>query len=186
MAVARWLAPRVVLAGLIGLFLTGAREADRADAQAARGPGRAATPAAPHVHQTPKGWRFTWPKGDPVTGREVFQKLECHSCHEVRGESFPAPSDGQRVGPERSMRGPLHPPEYFAESIINPSAVIEPDRGYAAPDGSSRMPSNGDSLTLQETVDLVAYLRQLRSPPAARARGAPAVTRPTEAPGNPA
>jgi mono/diheme cytochrome c family protein len=94
----------------------------------------------------------------------VFRKLECYSCHEVRGEDFPAPSDSARVGPELSSMGALHPPEYFAESIINPGAVIERGRGYAAPDGSSKMPSYGDSLTIQETIDLVAYLRQLRSP----------------------
>jgi hypothetical protein len=67
--------------------------------------------------------------------------------------------------------GPLHPPEFFAESIINPSAVIERGRGYGTADGSSKMPSYGDSLTVQETIDLVAYLRQLR-PPAASSSGA--------------
>ena len=109
----------------------------------------------------------------------MFQKLECYSCHEVRGERFPAPSDSARAGPELSMMGPLHPPEFFAESIINPSAVVERGRGYGAADGSSKMPSYGDSLTVQETIDLVAYLRQLR-PPAASTfwRG-----RPCRAPG---
>ena len=62
--------------------------------------------------------------------------------------------------------GVLHPPEYFAESIINPSAFVERGQGYAAADGSSKMPSYGDTLTVQETIDLVAYLRQLRPPPA--------------------
>jgi hypothetical protein len=66
--------------------------------------------------------------------------------------------------------GQLHPPEYFAESIINPSAVIERGRGYAAPDGSSKMPSYSESVTVQETIDLVAFLRQLR-PPAASTSG---------------
>src|SRR5215468_1092985 len=41
-------------------------------------------------HGTPVGWRFTWPKGDAARGRDVFVKLECQSCHEVRGERFPA------------------------------------------------------------------------------------------------
>jgi mono/diheme cytochrome c family protein len=134
--------------------------------------GQTTTPAPtpPHVHGTPKGWRFTLPKGAPAKGREVFQKLECYSCHEVRGESFPSPSDPGRAGPELSMMGPLHPPEFFAESIINPSVVVERNRGYAAADGSSKMPSYGSLLTVQETIDLVAYPRQLR-PPAASAPG---------------
>jgi mono/diheme cytochrome c family protein len=158
------------LAGLV-LGLTALREVDRADAQStAPGPVRSGSPAPARAHGTPKGWRFAWPKGDPAKGRDVFQKLECHSCHEVRGERFPAPTDRGRVGPELSAMAPLHPPEYFAESIINPGAVIERGRGYAAADGSSKMPSYADSLTIQETIDLVAYLRQLQ-PPAAPARG---------------
>ena len=41
--------------------------------------------AQPHgEHGTPKGWKFSWPKGDPAKGREVFAKLECYSCHEVK------------------------------------------------------------------------------------------------------
>jgi hypothetical protein len=65
--------------------------------------------------------------------------------------------------------GPLHEPEYFVEAIVNPSAFIEPGRGYEAPDGSSKMPSYSDSMTVQELIDLVAYLRALRPPGAAPA-----------------
>jgi hypothetical protein len=159
-----------MLAGLVP-GLAGGWEVSRAAAQA--GPpdhGRPTPPVAAPAHGTPKGWTFTWPKGDPAKGRTVFQKLECYSCHEVRGERFPAPSDAGRAGPELSAMGPVHPPEFFAEAIINPGAVIERGRGYAAADGSSKMPSYGDTLTLQETIDLVAFLRQLR-PPAGPARG---------------
>ena len=170
MAIGRVLTLGLTLAGFV-LGLAGGREASRVDAQAAApAPGSAPPPAGAHVHGTPKGWRFAWPKGDPAKGGEVFRKLECYSCHEVRGGPFPAPSDPGRVGPELSGMARLHPPEYFAEAIINPGAVVERGRGYAAADGSSKMPLYGDVLTLQETIDLVAYLRQLR-PPAAPARG---------------
>lgn len=134
-------------------------------AQPTRVPKPSPAPApAPHVHGTPGGWRFTWPKGDPARGREVFVRYECYSCHEVRGERFPGPSDAANTGPELSVMGPLHEPEYFAESIINPNAVIEAGKGYQAPDGSSKMPSYNDTITVQEVVDLVAYLRALRPP----------------------
>jgi cytochrome c1 len=122
-------------------------------------------------HGTPQGWKFTWPKGDPVKGREVFVKLECYSCHEVKGEKFPAPSGD--IGPELSMMGPLHEVEYFAEAIINPNAVVEKGKGYEAADGSSKMPSYNDLATVQEVIDLVAYLKGLRPPitkPAATGR----------------
>jgi mono/diheme cytochrome c family protein len=113
-------------------------------------------------HGTPKGWKFTWPKGDSAKGRAVFVKLECYSCHEVRGEKFPAPTDSAKLGPELAFMGPLHEVDYFAEAVINPSAVIEKGKDYQAVDGSSKMPSFNDSLTVQELIDLVAFLRALR------------------------
>jgi hypothetical protein len=114
-----------------------------------------------HVeHGTPEGWKFTWPQGDPVKGREVFVKLECYSCHEVKGEKFSAPRG--EIGPELSMMGPLHEGEYFAEAIINPNAVIQKGMGYEAADGSSKMPSYNDLVTVREVIDLVAYLKSLK------------------------
>jgi Cytochrome c len=113
-------------------------------------------------HSTPEGWKFTWPKGDPVKGREVFVKLECYRCHEVKGETFPAP--GGEVGPELSVMGPLHDAAYFAEAIINPDAVVERGKGYEAADGASKMPSFNDLVTVQEVIDLVAYLKALKPP----------------------
>jgi len=113
------------------------------------------------AHTTPEGWKFTWPQGDTARGRKVFAKFECYSCHEVKGETFPAPTEKQKVGPELSAMAPLHEPEYFAEAIINPSAVIEQGKGYTAPDGSSKMPSFNYLLTVEETAGLVAYLKAL-------------------------
>jgi mono/diheme cytochrome c family protein len=127
------------------------------------------SPGGHGEHGTPRGWKFTWPKGNPAKGREVFVKLECYSCHEVKGEKFPAPSDEGQVGPELSAMGPLHEPEYFAEAIIHPNAVIEKGKGYTAADGSSKMPSFNDAVTVQEVVDLVAFLRSLKPPATAPA-----------------
>ena len=143
-------------------------------AQQRHGAPLAPRPAAPaHAgHGTPAGWKLSWPKGDPVRGREAFVKLECHSCHEVRDEPFPQPKDRETIGPELSEMGPLHDVEYFVEAIVNPSATIEKGKGYEGPDGSSKMPSFNDSMTVQELIDLVAYLRGLK-PPAASRSGAP-------------
>jgi len=110
----------------------------------------------------PPGWRFSWPAGDAAKGRAVFIKLECYQCHEVKGESFPPVTpDPTRHGPGLSGMGGHHPAEYFAESIINPNAVIVTGAGHTGPDGLSIMPDYRDSLTLAETIDLVAYLRSL-------------------------
>ena len=110
----------------------------------------------------PPGWRFSWPAGDARKGREAFVKLECYQCHEVAGESFPAVTpDPTRRGPALAGMGGHHPAEYFAESIVNPNAVIVTGPGHTGPDGLSIMPDFRDSLTLAETIDLVAYIRSL-------------------------
>ena len=125
-------------------------------------------------HGTPTGWRLTWPAGDPARGRAVFAKYECFSCHEVHGEPFPVPHDVESVGPELAAMGPAHEAEYFVEAITNPNAVVEQGKGYEAADGSSKMPSYNDTLTVQELLDLVAYLKALRPTPAPPgAAGAP-------------
>lgn len=125
-------------------------------------------PAPEHgAHGTPEGWKLSWPAGNTTAGREVFVKLECYSCHEVKGEAFPRPDarlEPGKVGPELSFMAPLHPAEYFAEAIINPSAVIEEGKGYRAPDGNSKMPGYNDLVTVQEVIDLVAYLKGLKGP----------------------
>jgi mono/diheme cytochrome c family protein len=131
-------------------------------------------------HGTPAGWRFTWPAGDPVRGRDAFEKYECFSCHEVRGEPFAIPHDAGNVGPELAAMGPAHQAEYFVEAIINPNAVIEGGKGYEAADGSSKMPSFNDTLTVQELLDLVAYLKALRPPPAPGRSAGRAAMRPIE------
>jgi hypothetical protein len=110
----------------------------------------------------PPGWRFSWPDGDAKKGREVFTRLECYQCHEVKGEPFPpVAQDPSRRGPGLAGMGDQHPAEYFAESILNPNAVILLGPGYTGPDGLSIMPDYRDSLTLAETIDLVAYIRSL-------------------------
>lgn len=110
----------------------------------------------------PPGWRFSWPDGDARKGREVFARLECYQCHEVKGESFPpVVQDPTRRGPALAGMGAHHPAEYFAESILSPNAVIVTGPGHTGPDGLSVMPDYRDSLTLAETIDLVAYIRSL-------------------------
>lgn len=114
---------------------------------------------------TPPGWQFTLPGGDPETGREVFVTLQCYTCHNIAGETFPAyPPRSQEMGPDLTGMGAHHPAAYFAESIINPNAVIVTGKGYTGKDGLSRMPAYNHDLTIEQLIDLVAYLRSLREP----------------------
>lgn len=118
----------------------------------------------------PKGWRFTIPTGDHHAGRQVFIDFECFKCHEVAGEDFPAPKAEQGdVGPALTGMGPMHPAEYFVETIIDPNASAmwrikhhsEENKGYLGADGRSKMPSYSDTMTARQVIDLVAYLKSL-------------------------
>ena len=111
----------------------------------------------------PKGWKFLMPPGDAAKGREVFVTMECYACHAVKGEDFPKTSKrDHEPGPDLTGMGAHHPSEYFAESIINPNRVIIQGAGYTGSDGLSKMPSYGDTMTMQQLVDVVAYLKSLK------------------------
>ena len=116
-------------------------------------------PSEMEMHH-PKGWQFTMPKGDVSKGREAFEKFACYVCHEVRGETFPTAAPGSVLGPELSQMGPLHPLEYFTESIVNPSAHAP--KKYRGPEGKSTMPANNDRMTVQELIDLSSYIASLK------------------------
>jgi Cu/Ag efflux protein CusF len=126
-------------------------------------PPKKAPAANPAEHHHPQNWRFTLPKGDPIKGRSVFVKYECYNCHEVRGEDFPEPSE--ETAPELSQMGPGHPVEFFAESIINPNAVVP--KAYQRSDGTSPMRDFTEEMTLRELIDVSAYIGSLKPPSAA-------------------
>lgn len=117
-----------------------------------------------HAHGgVPRGWKFLMPPGDPAAGRKVFVTLECFACHEVKGEDFPKEAKtAHGPGPALTGMGGRHPAEYFAESILNPNRVIVKGAGFTGPDGLSKMPSYTDVMTLQQLIDVVAYLKSLR------------------------
>lgn len=111
-------------------------------------------------------WKFILPQGDPIAGRKLSVEVECYKCHEVKGEKFPDVAKGEKgVGPELSEMAGMHPPEFFAESIINPNAVIDPDAkklGYVGDDGKSKMPDYNSVLTVKQVVDLASYIASLK------------------------
>ena len=109
----------------------------------------------------PPGWTFTLPPGDAAKGKEVFTRLECYSCHIVEGQGLPVKAT-DKTGPQLTGMGAHHPAEYLAQSILDPNAVILTDvPDWVGPDGLSKMPSYNDSLTLEQWIDLVAYLKSL-------------------------
>jgi mono/diheme cytochrome c family protein len=113
-------------------------------------------------------WKFTLLPGNPIEGERLFLELECYKCHEIKGATFPTRGESDKgIGPELSQMAGMHPVELFAESIVNPNAVIDAedkDKGFLGPDGRSVMPTYSDVLTIKQVADLAAYLNSLGEP----------------------
>jgi mono/diheme cytochrome c family protein len=108
---------------------------------------------------TPRGWKFTLPAGDPARGKQVFVDAGCFKCHAIQGADMPDAGAEKRPGPELTGMGAHHPAEYFAESILAPNAVIVTGPGFTGTDGLSIMPSYADSLTVEQLLDVVAFIK---------------------------
>jgi len=112
------------------------------------------------LHQfggVPPGWVLEPPPGDARNGRKLYEQFGCHTCHAVRDSGLPPPVG---PGPELTGMGGHHPPAYFAESMLNPDAVIVDGPNCSGADGRSNMPRYPD-MTVAQLADLVAYLVSL-------------------------
>jgi mono/diheme cytochrome c family protein len=107
----------------------------------------------------PRGWKFTLPPGDAERGKHVFVDAGCYKCHAITDAGLPEAGAEKKPGPALTGMGGHHPAEYFAESILTPNAVIVDGPGFTGPDGLSIMPSYADSLSVQQLLDLVAFLK---------------------------
>lgn len=118
------------------------------------------------AEHTPADWKFTLPPGDALEGKRLFVELECYKCHEIKGETFPAVGASDKgIGPELSQMAGMHPVEFFAESIVNPNAVLDAEdkeKGFLGADGTSRMPTYSDVLTVKQVADLAVYLNGVK------------------------
>lgn len=117
--------------------------------------GAAAAPAPPKV---PQGWNFSLPEGDAKAGKTVFLNMKCYSCHtiEIPGEKLP-PSRSKGAGPALTGYAAL-PKEYLAESIIKPHTIVAAP-GYALKEGRATMGEYNHLLSVQELIDIVAFLK---------------------------
>jgi cytochrome c2 len=114
----------------------------------------AGAPATPTV---PKGWKFTFPGGDAKAGKSIFIDMKCYSCHaiEIPGEKLISRSKG--AGPNLTNYSAL-PKEYLAESIIKAHTIVAAP-GYTVKEGRAAMGEYNHFLTVQEVIDLVAFLK---------------------------
>jgi hypothetical protein len=115
---------------------------------------QAASPAKPSVA---KGWKFSFPDGDPKAGKTVFMNMQCYSCHSIKIPGEKLPSDAGGIGPELTGYSVL-PKEYLAESIIKAHTIVAAP-GYVVKEGKAAMGNYNHFMTIQEMIDLVAFLK---------------------------
>lgn len=105
---------------------------------------------------------FRLPDGDADRGRAVFAEMKCHSCHRVyHHDEFPAPTAEPSVPMALGGRFARVPGDgELVTAIIHPSHKISSRYAHAMVTSgtSSRMGDFGESLTVRDLVDLVAFL----------------------------
>lgn len=108
------------------------------------------------------GKGFTLPKGNIEPGQAAFISLKCHACHSVAGVQLP--EIAAELNPQVQLGGEVPRINTYGElvtSIINPSHKLA--QGYSKElvsiEGESRMKIYNDVLTVQQLIDLVAFLQ---------------------------
>ena len=112
---------------------------------------------APH-----SGKGFTLPDGDVEQGQAAFVEHKCHACHDVSGVELPEITG--ELDPKIELGGKVTRISTYGElvtSVINPSHKLA--SGYpkdqVAVEGESKMTNYNEALTVQEVIDIVAFLQ---------------------------
>ena len=107
-------------------------------------------------------WGFRLPDGDAVKGQTLFVELQCNACHTIAGLELAAPA--QRGPVAVVLGGPVARVKTYGDlvsSVINPSHKLifnYPEEDIAR-DGESLMRIYNETMTVQQLIDLVAFLQ---------------------------
>ena len=113
----------------------------------------------------PKSGRgFVLPDGDIDRGRTVFVELECNACHSVgnvkqRTTDLAENSISVKLGGKVTL---IKTYGQLVTSIVNPSHRLAgrySDGPVSTPDGKSLMRDYNDVMTVNQLIDLVAFLQ---------------------------
>jgi L-cysteine S-thiosulfotransferase len=104
---------------------------------------------------------FHLPDGDAVRGQQAFVANRCHACHAVAGVELPPPVADPpvpvRLGGEVTR---FHTDGELTTAIVHPSHRLAAGPEQALRSGArSRMGDFSETMTVQELIDLVAFLR---------------------------
>lgn len=110
---------------------------------------------------SPRG--FSLPEGNVKAGETVFQKYQCSDCHQIEGITLPEEHVFlvPKAIPLGGSSGRITTYGELVTSVINPSHKLTGRHpvSLTAVDGESRMRNINDVITVQELIDLVAYLQ---------------------------
>ncbi len=112
---------------------------------------------APVSPKVPQGWKFTFPDGMAPAGKSVFLNMQCYSCHTISIPGEKLPFRAKAIGPDLTGYSGLSK-EYLAESIIKAHTIVAAP-GYTVKDGRAAMGVYNHFLTVQELIDVVAFLK---------------------------
>ena len=110
------------------------------------------------VRESPR--EFALPNGNYERGLSTFTALECHQCHSAAGVDQPNP---ESASISFALGGESHRVTTYAElmtSIVNPSHRLTHRLRLqeSSVGGTSKMANYNEVMTVQQLVDLVAYL----------------------------
>ncbi len=105
---------------------------------------------------------FSLPEGNALDGQQAFIYLHCYECHFIEGVNLPLVESDEL--PFVQLGGKVSQVKTYGDlvtSIINPSHKLA--SGYPletiTEDGRSKMPIYNGYMTVQELIDIVAFLQ---------------------------
>jgi hypothetical protein len=106
---------------------------------------------------------FALPEGDIEKGKENFERFTCNECHSISGIAWKGGSDSLKI----LLGGATTVQKSYGDlvtSVINPShkiarSYIKQTTALTTEEGLSKMKIYNEVMTVQELIDLVAFLQ---------------------------
>ncbi|MBT8229415.1 MAG: c-type cytochrome [Bacteroidia bacterium] len=113
---------------------------------------------------------FALPEGDIEQGKSTFVRLSCNDCHSISGIEWKEGNDNLKI----ELGGEVTKLKSYGElvtSVINPSHKIgwHFRQNVSTESGLSKMRNYNEVMTVQELIDIVAFLQseyKVKPPPA--------------------
>ena len=102
---------------------------------------------------------FALPTGDIERGEMIYKSFSCNSCHSISNIEWQGGADSLNV----PLGGAVSTQKTYGElvtSVINPShKIARKHQQHLTDEGLSKMTNYNEVMTVQELIDLIAYLQ---------------------------